>query len=67
MKQGTADHWRVCVGACIHHRISRDKVGGLLCDIWTGAAPYHDLDLVHIQVLEKQDQKVHREQLSVHI
>lgn len=60
MEQGAADHWRVCVGASIHHRVSRNKIGGLLRDIWSGAAPYHHLDLVHIKVLEKEDQNMHK-------
>ena len=58
LEQRAADHWWVCVGACIHHRVSRNKIGGLLGDIWSGAAPYHHLDLVHIQVLEREDQNM---------
>lgn len=56
-KQGAAHHWRVGVGASIHHWVSGDKIGGLLCDIGTGAAPHYNLDLIHIQVLEISGQE----------
>lgn len=51
-QQGAAHHRRVGVGASIHHWVSGKKIGGLLCDIGTGAAPHDNLDLIHIQVLE---------------
>lgn len=51
-KQGAAHHRRVGVGASIHHWVSGDKIGGLLCDIGTGATPHDNLDLIHVQVLE---------------
>lgn len=63
-EQRAADHWRVCVSASIHLRVSRNKVGGLLCDIWTGAAPHHHLDLVHVQVLEEEDQNMEQVRLA---
>lgn len=47
-EQRAADHWWVCVCASIHNRVSRNKIGGLLRDIWTRTAPNHHLDLVHI-------------------
>lgn len=56
-KQGAAHHWWVGVGASIHHWVSGDKIGGLLCDIGTGAAPHYNLDLIHIQVLEISGQE----------
>lgn len=51
-KQGAAHHRRVGVGASIHHWVSGDKIGGLLCDVGTGATPHDNLDLIHVQVLE---------------
>ncbi len=59
-EQGAADHWWVCVGASIGHRVFGNKIGGLLRHIWSGAAPYNHLDLVHIQVLEREDQNYHK-------
>lgn len=61
-KQGAAHHRRVGVGAGVHHRVSGNEIGGLLCDIGTGAAPHYDLDLIHVQVLEIS----RREQVFVH-
>lgn len=57
-KQRATDHRRVCVGPSIHHSISGNKVGGLLSDIWTGAAPDHYLDLVHIKVLDEERSEI---------
>lgn len=51
-QQGAAHHRWVGVGASIHHWVSGNKIGGLLCDIGTGAAPHHNLDLIHIQLLK---------------
>lgn len=47
-KQGATDHRWFSVGASVHPWVSGNKIGGFLCNIWTRAAPYNHLDLVHI-------------------
>lgn len=58
VKQGAANKWWFCVGSRIHHRVAGKKVSCFLCDIWTGTTSHHYLDLVHIQVLERETQSM---------